>query len=968
MSAAACAAPARDASAPAGDAPARAAAAGGDASAVVALATQAARHVERGRPVEALRALRRAREQAAALGRDDAHAEVLVVLGELYTSTADFDRARSYFQESLARAERARDSARTARALNGLARLDLHATRYASAAERLERARLAAAGSAALADTLRLLSELRARLGDLATAQRLAAESHGPAAGRLPLGEARAVAQRARVAARAASYREALEAWEAALGRFRTLGALPDAVDALMSLGDLHDQLGVTGESKPRYEAALVLFREIGDGAGEARALVRLARVERRLGRPELALAHADAALALARRRHDYVTEAEALVELGEIWTGQPVARMPNLPNPEVARRHLRAAREIYKDAGDRGAGAGVWLRTGAILLRARQYVTAARVFEFVVRTARELDDEDLLWQALRGEAATLAGQGAFGAAAGRYEAAIAVLERVYARTAGLGQEARASFLGDRRGIYEEYVDVLIRLRRQGGGPELEAAAFAAAEQAKSRQFAEMVAAGGVERLAVTGDPRLRELLADERSLRADLAQVTSALAGPGGRSAQAGDLAGRAAALRRAHDDVVSRLEAEFPRHAELLRPRPVAVADVQAVVQPGEALVSYFVGPAATVVFVVTRDRLVMRPIDASRRELRALADRFRRPFASVSSLGDLAKWDPAPAHGLYARLVAPIAPALPADATLLVAGDDVLYTVPFEAFLRRPPPPLDASRRPLFADLAGLDWLGDAHPIAYVPSAAALRALRGDRGAARWQAALVAFADPDFGEGGGAALRWVARSGTAALARLPETADEARAVSAILGGTSHIFLRADAAETRLGDPQLASARVVMFSTHGLLGGEVSAVVEPALALAQVGNPPGVDGFLSMSEVLGLRLAADLVVLSACNTAGEPDAARLGEGFAGLTRSFMYAGARSLVVSHWPVGSRATVTLMTAFFDELRTGVSKPRALAAARRRLRGVADGGVALAHPFFWAPFVVVGEPR
>src|SRR5262245_2755190 len=162
------------------------------------------------------------------------------------------------------------------------------------------------------------------------------------------------------------------------------------------------------------------------------------------------------------------------------------------------------------------------------------------------------------------------------------------------------------------------------------------------------------------------------------------------------------------------------------------------------------------------------------------------------------------------------------------------------------------------------------------------------------------------------------------------------------------------------------RVRELDLSSTRYLLFSTHGLLGGEISAVAEPSLALTLVGNPPGVDGFLSMSEVLGLKLGADLVVLSACNTAGEPDAARIGEGFAGLTRSFMYAGARSLVVSHWPVASQATVVLMTAFFEELATGKGKAEALAAARRRLRATAQNGVQLAHPYFWAAFVIVGE--
>jgi CHAT domain-containing protein/tetratricopeptide (TPR) repeat protein len=939
-----------------------------DRAGALALVAEAEHSLAAGRPVDALRALRRAEAAGKPLQDDALNAAVHNGFGELYTAIAQFDRAKSNFQQALTLAGPQGGDPR-AHALNGLARLDLYGTRYRAAGASLEAA-LGVSGvrAATRTTTLLLASEHAARSGDLEAARAHAEKANDTASTAGALGAARAAAQFARLAARGAAFSQAFERWNGALARFRALGAGYDTADALANLGELYFQLGLVAESKSFFEEARRLYSTLGNDAGEARALIRLSRAEQRLHRPDLALAHADAALAAARKTHDYVSEAEALAELGEIWIGEPVPEMLALPNPDVAMRHLRAAREIYKDAGDRGAGAWVWLRTGAIQLRAKQYRVATLAFNFVSTTARELDDEDLLWQSLRGEALALAGQNDVPGARQRMEEAIAVLERVYARTAGLSREARSSFLGDRRGIYEEYVEILMRLRLQGAGREIDALAFEASERAKSRQFAELLAAGGAERAAATATPRLRELVARERTIRNDLAQVMRALAAPGAQAGQAGDLAGRAARLNQAHAAVLERVRAEFPRYSELLHPAPVGTAELQAALRPGEVLLSYFVGPRFTAVFVVDRERIALVPVEIPRPELRRLADRLRRPFTEVGGIADLARWRPADAHQLYLRVVEPAAALAAAASALVVAGDDTLYTVPFEALLRSAPPGGDAAPGgPRFAAMVGFDWLGDRYPITYVPSATALRALRGESAPSAWRNALVALADPDFGGGGLAAARGVPLAGRdAALARLPETAEEARAVSRAVKGESSLLLQREASETRLRTLDLSSTRYLLFSTHGLLGGEISAVAEPSLALTLVGNPSGVDGFLTMSEVLSLRLGADLVVLSACNTAGEPGAARIGEGFAGLTRSFMYAGARSLVVSHWPVASEATVVLMTAFFEELGSGKGKAEALAAARRRLRGTVRDGVQLAHPYFWSAFVLVGE--
>jgi CHAT domain-containing protein len=160
------------------------------------------------------------------------------------------------------------------------------------------------------------------------------------------------------------------------------------------------------------------------------------------------------------------------------------------------------------------------------------------------------------------------------------------------------------------------------------------------------------------------------------------------------------------------------------------------------------------------------------------------------------------------------------------------------------------------------------------------------------------------------------------------------------------------------------------LARARVVHFATHGLLAGETELLAtsraEPALIL----TPPQTateddDGLLTASEITQLKLDADWVVLSACNTAaGESN--KLGaEALSGLARAFFYAGARALLVSHWAVNSEATVHLITKAFDELKANPKIGPAEALRRSMLVLIARGG-GYAHPANWAPFVVVGE--
>ncbi len=328
--------------------------------------------------------------------------------------------------------------------------------------------------------------------------------------------------------------------------------------------------------------------------------------------------------------------------------------------------------------------------------------------------------------------------------------------------------------------------------------------------------------------------------------------------------------------------------------------------------------------------------------------------------------------------------------------------------------------------------FGEYATLAYLGDSYRFAYLPSLAALSTQRlyPKRGAG-YDRELVSFADPVFENEGGGGVGEATRGALAVLARsvrgkeaisiprLPETADEAHEIAKTLGGSSEIFLRDKAQEKTAKTLNLKTTRYLHFATHGLLGGEFLQVKEsakgsengyllpdertrtlvvatasgkpadkpeetatepalpvqavrrgqPALVLTLVGNLKGEDGLLTMREVIeDLDLNTELVVLSACNTAGESADAQNGEGFAGLTRGFMYAGAKGLLVSHWSVESLSAKDLINESFRHLKAGQPAVAALREARLTVRASRDTGARFsrAHPYFWAPFVYVGD--
>jgi CHAT domain-containing protein len=375
-----------------------------------------------------------------------------------------------------------------------------------------------------------------------------------------------------------------------------------------------------------------------------------------------------------------------------------------------------------------------------------------------------------------------------------------------------------------------------------------------------------------------------------------------------------------------------------------------------------------------------------------------LKDCAEPDRRGLARADCDAVLAErpglFDLARAYDLYQTLLGPVEGLIKAKRQLLIVPSDALTALPFHLLVVEKPkvatPQLEgAVTAATFAPYREAAWLVKRQAETVLPSVSSLKALRVFARKDQATKPMVGFGDPVFnaeaerGAGGPqtAQARGVTRSYTAfwkgvsidrgelanALPRLPDTADELKKVASSLGaGADDVYLREAANENTVKRIALADYRVVYFATHGLVAGEVKGLAEPSLALTLPRQASGTDdGLLTASEIAQLKLNADWVVLSACNTvAGDKPGA---EALSGLARAFFYAGARALLVSHWSVESHAATRLTTVAFDLLRADPKLGRAEALRGAMLSYLADSSSPMnAYPALWAPFEIVGE--
>jgi CHAT domain-containing protein len=357
------------------------------------------------------------------------------------------------------------------------------------------------------------------------------------------------------------------------------------------------------------------------------------------------------------------------------------------------------------------------------------------------------------------------------------------------------------------------------------------------------------------------------------------------------------------------------------------------------------------------------VAASRIALSEIAAQRQ-----VNGLREAIAPGSGSRGPGPFDPAAAHALYRALLEPVESALAGASTLIVAPDGPLLALPFGVLLTGP---ADA------AQLATAPWLIRRHAIIHIPGPQTFVTLRQGGGTSTAPLPYVGFGD--FTPASAAQLARSFPSDRCAadarlaqgLVRLPGTRQEVITSAELVGAPAGaVKLGGEFTAAGLRAARLGEARIVHLATHALLPGELSCLTEPSIVLSPpAGAPTAEAAFLKSSDVLALKLDADLVVLSACNTGG-PAGAGGGEALSGLARSFFYAGARGLLVTHWAVDDLAAALIVPDALRRQHAGQGSAQAVRGAQLVLLDEAGKRLpaVMAHPYFWAPFVMIGEGR
>lgn len=559
-----------------------------------------------------------------------------------------------------------------------------------------------------------------------------------------------------------------------------------------------------------------------------------------------------------------------------------------------------------------------------------------------------------------------------------------------------------------RRQVLDAYIGLLAD---HGDAPAV-AEAFRIADTARSQIVQKSLTASATR--AAVQEPGMADLVRSEQDTDQQLAAEQSMLAdqlasSPGQRDeATVTALREHVEILRAARRTLRDEIGRRFPAYSQLHNPPPVTLEQAQAALHDGEALIAVLVGSQRSFVWAIPRHGpLAFAAVPLGRADVARMVHKLRVPMeASINELGELPPYDLAEAFRTYQAFLAPVEAGWKGARSLLVVADKALGQLPFSILVTEPTQLApEHNGQALLSSYRAVPWLVRQAAVTQLPSVGALVSLRQLPPGPASRKPFIGFADPWFTEqqategqrdmsmrGMGAttviASRGFKRRAVPAtggldsaqlksLPRLPETADEVINVALALHAdpAKDVFLGAQANEKTILAMPLADRKVVMFATHGLIPGDIDGLAQPALAMSHPDvTKAGNTGLLTMDNVLSLKLDADWVVLSACNTASA-DASGT-EAISGLGRAFFYAGTRAVLVTHWAVESGSAAAITSGLFKRAAETPDLPRA-EALRQTMLSLIDGPGAIdpqskqvlysyAHPIFWAPYALVGD--
>lgn len=512
----------------------------------------------------------------------------------------------------------------------------------------------------------------------------------------------------------------------------------------------------------------------------------------------------------------------------------------------------------------------------------------------------------------------------------------------------------------------------------------------------------------GIDRL-LTRRSELEKIFVAKRDQMVSLTTNASIMQGVDEKS---GQILAELSQVSRELQSVQAELRAKITRIAGWADAGTPDIDQVRSVLREDEYAVQIFVGDRESYVWGIPRTgRIHFHKIAVDKKPLQDMVKSVRESLTPRSdTLGGIPRFDIRSAHQLYKLVLQPVALAMKEARHVIVVSDDVLGRIPFGILVTQTEE-LGREDRELFSSYRGVSWLAKNYATSFAPSLTSIYHLRKRAVSRPQRAAFAGFGNPVFRKAevatgaetrtgrqvAGAravparnvSIRAVGRTidgagkGGAALTieslqSLPETEEEIIGIATALGarrGTNSVFVRERASKENVIDAVVGDKKVLAFATHGLVAWDLDGLDQPALALSPSGNTgKEYDGLLTLSEIMKLNVSADWVVLSACNTGSIE--ARAHEAVANLGNAFMFAGAKSAMVSHWPVESLSAKDLTADIFSGYAADRRLSRAEALRIAQLKMIDGGGLlerqtgklaaSYAHPMFWGAFSVYGD--
>ena len=801
--------------------------------------------------------------------------------------------------------------------------------------------------------------------------------------------------------------KKALELCTAAVSIKREINDQTGLASVTDGLGSVYGSFGDYQKALDRYQEARAIRKKLGEAESEAMTISNIGWAYGQLGEYEKALEYYSQALEPLRKAESKYGMAQLLTNMGVNWAKlgdyrkaldfhlQSLEFRSEKDDPSGLGTTLNNIANSYEHLGDKQKALENYVEAVRLLRGARyqrQLTGALKNLGVFYRNEGQLDkarenlNEARTISATTGdqvnEATALSELARLEFVGGNFTEALKLIEQAIAATESVrvnlkSQQLRTSFLASVRQYYEFETEVLMRLQEQKPTEGFAAAALQVSEKSRARSLLELLREARAE-LRQGVDPSLVERENVLRQSIADKADQQTRLLSGKPTDEQKLAVSKEMDALTTEYDQVQTRVRQTSPRYAALVQPAPLNVEAIQKhVLDENTLLLEYALGERKSFVWVVTPDSVKAFELPG-RASIEQEAKRFyqllteqgatvpNETLAQRKQRLDQAQSEfPAVAGNLSRMLLQPLAAELK-QKRLVIVADGVLQYLPFSALT------LTDGGRPLIVD----------HEIVTLPSASVLAVLREEFEQRKPASKLLAvLADPVFSANDsrlGLATkaaepanhsaatdvqRSAIESGLGGLVRLRFSRQEAEEIARLAGDKRNLkALDFSASRSLVTKDNLSDYRIVHFATHGLINNQNPDLSGVVLSLVDEQGRPQ-NGFLRLYDIYNLKLDADLVVLSACQTALGKEIK--GEGLVGLTRGFMYAGAPRVVASLWRIDDRATADIMKRFYEAMLKDGMRP---AAALRAAQISMSQDKRWHSPHYWAAFTLQGEWR